>query len=201
MHRRFSEEEIERVWDMHQAGVPVKRIARTLGRQNVSLRVLISKSGGIRPRARVVSGRHLSLEEREEISRGLAAGLSLRLIAERLGRAPSTICREVGANGGRRRYRALVAERAARQRARRPKVAKLAQNRCLRAKVEAKLKAKWSPEEIAGWLARTYPNDLEMQVSHETIYQSIFVQGRGLCATSCTSACAVAGPCGTTRSG
>ena len=179
MYRRFTEEEIERVWDMHQAGVPVKRIARTLGRQNVSLRVLISKSGGIRPRARVVNDRHLSLEEREEISRGLAAGLSLRLIAERLGRAPSTICREVNANGGRRRYRALVAESTARKRTRRPKVAKLAQNHRLRAKVEAKLKAKWSPEEISGWLARTYPNNPELQVSHETIYQSIFVQGRG----------------------
>ena len=179
MHGRFTEEEIDQVWDMHQAGVPVKRIARTLGRQNVSLRVLVSKSGGIRPRARVVNDRHLSLEEREEISRGLAAGLSLRVIAERLVRAPSTICREVKANGGRGRYRALVAERAARKRARRPKVAKLAQNRRLRAKVEAKLKAKWSPEEISGWLARTFPNDPEMQVSHETIYQSIFVQGRG----------------------
>jgi IS30 family transposase len=179
MHKRFTEEEIERVWDMHQAGVPVKRIARTLGRQNVSLRVLVSKSGGIRPRARVFNDRHLSLEEREEISRDLASGLSVRVIAEHLGRAPSTICREVNANGGRRRYRALVAERAARKRARRPKVAKLAQNRRLRAKVEAKLKAKWSPEEISGWLARTFPNDPEMQVSHETIYQSIFVQGRG----------------------
>jgi IS30 family transposase len=106
------------------------------------LRVLVSKSGGIRPRARVINDRHLSLEEREEISRDLASGLSVRVIAEHLDRAPSTICREVNANGGRRCYRALVAERAARKRARRPKVAKLAQNRHLRAKVEAKLKAK-----------------------------------------------------------
>jgi len=179
VHRRFTEEEIERIWDMHQAGVPVKRIARTMGRQNVSMRMLISRSGGIRPKARVVNERHLSLAEREEISRGLAAGLSLRAIAEELGRAPSTICREVNANGGRRRYRALEAERAARHRAKRPKVAKLARCRRLRAKVEAKLKADWSPEEISGWLARTYPNNPEMYVSHETIYQSIFVQGRG----------------------
>lgn len=91
------------------------------------------------------------------------------MIAERVGRAFSTICREVNANGGRRRYRALVAEPAARKLARRPKVAKLAQNHRLRAKVEDKLKAKWSPEEISGWLARTYPDDPEMQVSHETI--------------------------------
>ena len=99
--RPFPGEEKKTVWDMHQAGVPVKRIARAMGRQNVSLRVLIGRSGGIRPRSRVVNERHLSLAEREEISRGLAAGLSLRAIAEGLGRAPSTICREVNANGGR----------------------------------------------------------------------------------------------------
>jgi IS30 family transposase len=164
---------------MHQAGVPVKRIARMLGRNNASLRELIGRTGGCRPRARVRNERHLSLAEREEISRGLAAGLSLRAIAEKVRRAPSTICREVNTNGGRHRYRALAADRGARRRARRPKVAKLARCRRLRVKVEAKLKAKWSPEEISGWLARTYRNDPEMQVSHETIYQSIFVQGRG----------------------
>ena len=141
--------------------------------------LLQNGSGGIRPRARVVNERHLSLAEREEISRGLAAGLSFPVIAEGLDRAPSTICREVNTNGGWRRYRALVADAAARKRARRPKEAKLARYRRLRAKVEAKLAAKWSPEEIAGWLPRTYPNDAEMYVSHETIYQSLFVQGRG----------------------
>jgi IS30 family transposase len=164
---------------MHEAGVPVKRIARMMGRQNASLRALVSQSGGVRPRPRVICERHLSLAEREEISRGLAMGLSFRAIADALGRAPSSVSREVNANGGRHRYRALVAERTARRRARRPKVAKLARCRRLRAKVEAKLKADWSPEEISGWLARTYPNDPEMYVSHETIYQSIFVQGRG----------------------
>jgi IS30 family transposase len=116
--RRFSDEEKQQIWDWHQDGVPVNRIARRLGRNNASLRKLVGETGGVRPRARTVNDRHLSLAEREEISRGLAAGLSLR-------------------------------------------------------------KAKWSPEEISGWLARTYPNDPEMQVSHETIYQSIFVQGRG----------------------
>ena len=177
--RPITDEEKERIWDLHQAGVPVKRIARIMGRQNCSMRELISRSGGIRPRARVLDERHLCLAEREEISRGLAAGLSLRAVAQELGRAPSTICREVRANGGRHRYRALDAERMARRRAKRPKVAKLARCRRLRAKVEAKLLADWSPEEISGWLARTYPNDPEMYVSHETIYQSIFVQGRG----------------------
>ena len=177
--RPITDEEKERIWDLHQVGVPVKRIARIMGRQNCSMRELISRTGGIRPRARVIDERHLSLAEREEISRGLAAGLSLRAIAHELGRAPSTVSREVNANGGRGGYRALVAERGARRRATRPKVAKLARCARLRAKVEAKLEADWSPEEISGWLARTYPNDPEMYVSHETIYQSIFVQGRG----------------------
>ena len=177
--QRFTEAEKELVWDRHQAGVPVKRIAREMGRLNCSLRKLISTSGGIRPRPRIRCELHLSFDEREEISRGLAAGLSFRAIAFKMGRAPSTISREVNANGGRGSYRALQADDASYRRARRPKVAKLAQNRRLRAKVEAKLKAKWSPEEISGWLARTYPNDTEMQVAHETIYQSIFVQGRG----------------------
>ena len=199
--KRFTEEEIERIWDMHQAGVPVKRLARKLGRQNASLRKLISGSGGIRPRGRVVNLRHLSLAEREEVSRGLAAGKSLRAIAHELGRAPSTICREVNANGGPQRYRALVAERAARQRACRPKLAKLARCGRLRAKVETKLAAKWSPEEISGWLAKTYPNDPEMQVSHETIYRRSSSRAGVPCATSCTSVCAVAGPCGAIRSG
>jgi len=100
-------------------------------------------------------------------------------MAERLGRAPSTVCREVNANGGRRGYRALQADDAAYRRASRPKVAKLAACPRLRAKVEEKLAKKWSPEEISGWLARTYPNNPELQVSHETIYQSLFVQGKG----------------------
>ena len=160
--QRFTEAEKELVWDRHQAGVPVKRIAREMGRLNCSLRKLISTSGGIRPRPRIRCELHLSFDEREEISRGLAAGLSFRAIAFKMGRAPSTISREVNANGGRGSYRALQADDASYRRARRPKVAKLAQNRRLRAKVEAKLKAKWSPEEISGWLARTYPNDPEM---------------------------------------
>jgi IS30 family transposase len=177
--QRFSEAEKELIWDRHQAGVPVKRIAREMGRLNCSLRKLISTSGGIRPRPRSRCELHLSFDEREEISRGLAVGLSFRAIALKMGRAPSTVSREVNANGGRGSYRALQADDASYRRARRPKVAKLVQNRRLRAKVEAKLAAKWSPEEISGWLAMTYPNNPEMYVSHETIYQSIFVQGRG----------------------
>jgi IS30 family transposase len=121
----------------------------------------------------------LSMTEREEISRGLASGESMRSIARRLGRAPSTVSREISSNHGPRRYRAVVADRAALRRTRRPKPAKLALNHRLRDVVEAKLELRWSPEQISGWLSVTYPDDPEMQVSHETIYLSLFVQSRG----------------------
>ncbi len=176
---RFSPEDRETIWDMREAGVPVKRIAKHLGRQNSSLRKFIADAGGTRPTPRERSELRLSFEEREEISRGLAAGYSIRAIAEALGRSPSTVCREVNANGGRKKYRALVADRAACRRALRPKRAKLAQCRRLRGVVERKLEAKWSPQQISAWLALEYPDRPEMQVSHETIYQSLFVQSRG----------------------
>ena len=176
---RFSPEDRETIWDMREAGVPVKRIAKHLGRQNSSLRKFIADAGGTRPTPRERSDLRLSLEEREEISRGLAAGYSIRAVAEALGRSPSTMCREVNANGGRRKYRALVADRAACRRALRPKRAELAQCRRLRGVVERKLEAKWSPQQISAWLALEYPDRPEMQVSHETIYQSLFVQSRG----------------------
>jgi len=179
MWKRFSEEDQKTIWDMREAGVPVKRIAKQLGRQNVSIRKFIADHGGRRPTPRERSELRLSLEEREEISRGLAAGLSIRAIATGLERSPSTVCREVNANGGRLKYRALRADRAALKRALRPKRAKLAQCRRLRGTVERKLEATWSPQQIASWLALGYPNNPEMQVSHETIYQSLFVQGRG----------------------
>jgi IS30 family transposase len=121
----------------------------------------------------------LSLTEREEISRGLAGGESLRSIAGRLGRAPSTISREVTANGGRRRYRACRADAAAVKRMRRPKRSKLTVFPRLRAAVEAKLELRWSPQQISGWLVEEFPSEPEMRVSHETIYLSLFVQSRG----------------------
>jgi IS30 family transposase len=176
---RFSPEDRQTIWDMREAGVPVKRIARHLGRQNSSLRKFIADAGGTRPTARERSDLRLSLEEWEEISRGLAAGYWIRAIGEALGRSPSTVCREVNANGGPKKYRALVADRAACRRALRPKRAKLAQCRRLRGVVERKLEAKWSPQQISAWLASQYPDHPEMQVSHETIYQSLFVQSRG----------------------
>jgi len=121
----------------------------------------------------------LSLTEREEISRGLATGESMRCIAARLGRVPSTVSREVAAGGGRDQYRATVAHRASRHRAQRPKPAKLATNFRLRKVVETKLEAWWSPVQISGWLIDEYGDDEEMRVSHETIYQTLFVQGKG----------------------
>jgi IS30 family transposase len=176
---RFTEADKATIWEIHDVGVPVKRIALHLGRQNSSLRKFIADAGGHRPRKRSRSELRLSLEEREEISRGLAAGSSIWTIATGLGRAPSTVCREVNANGGRAKYRALVADRGARRRALRPKQMKLSECLRLRATVERKLEARWSPEQISAWLALSYPNDPEMSLSHETIYQSLFVQGRG----------------------
>jgi IS30 family transposase len=176
---RFSPEDRRTIWDMREAGVPVKRIARHLGRQNSSLRRFIADAGSRRPTLRERSELRLTLAEREEISRGVAAEWSIRAIAAELGRAPSTVCREVNANGGRRRYRALPADRAADRRALRPKRTKLARCPRLRRAVEAKLEDNWSPEQISSWLADVHPHDPEMQVSHETIYQSLFVQGKG----------------------
>ena len=143
------------------------------------MRTYLIRCGGIRPDPRRRGCGRLSLEEREEISRGLAAGWSLRAIAAELGRATSTVSREVAANGGRGRYRASGSDQRAWSRATRPKTCKLAANPALRAIVEDKLTRRWSPQQIAGWLKITYPNDPEMQVSHESIYRTLFVQSRG----------------------
>jgi IS30 family transposase len=136
--------------------------------------------GGIRPAPRRRSRRMLSMDEREEISRGVAAGVSLRSIATSLHRAPSTISRELRRNGGERRYRAAAADKRAWDCALRPRLCKLARHDELRQLVAAKLSDNWSPEQIAGWLKHTYPDDEAHQVSHETIYRSLFVQARGV---------------------
>ena len=179
MDRQLSEAEKQAIWEHVRAGHSFRVIARTLGRAHASIREHVASTGGVRPPARCRRPEQLSLTEREEISRGLAAGWSLRAIARHLERAPSTICREVARNCGPRRYRAASAERAAWARARRPKCSKLAANRRLRAVVEDKLALDWSPEQIARWLERSFAHDPEMQVSHETIYLSLFVQARG----------------------
>ncbi len=146
---RFSESERVEVWDRWQAGETTRSIGRQLGRSGASIRAFVESTGGVRPHRRRRAQRHLSLVEREEISRGVAAGESLRMIAARLGRAPSTVSREVVRNGGRHRYRAHRADRVAWRRARRPKPSKLAEHRELRAVVEDKLADWWSPQQVA----------------------------------------------------
>ena len=179
MSRRFTEAEIAEVWERRKAGELTRSIARRLGRNGSSIRRLFEDAGGVRPVPRRRAERHLTLLEREEISRGVASGDSLRTIASRLGRAASTVSREVARNGGRDTYRAHHADRAARQRARRPQPCLLATNSKLRAEVEDKLVLRWSPQQISGWLAHTYPGVEGMQVSHETIYLTLFIQARG----------------------
>ena len=161
------------------SGERMEDVARAVGRSKRTVQHMVSQFGGIQPRATVHSLLRLSSAEREEISRGLRAGESLRRIAAGLGRAPSTVSREVAANGGPRRYRAWLAEDRAFRRARRPRRAKLARNPRLRRAVERLLVARWSPQQIAWQLRHDHPDDQEMWVSHETIYQSLFVQGRG----------------------
>jgi IS30 family transposase len=161
------------------AGDRVASVAAAVGRTRRSVARVLSRSGGLSPRVTVRSPLRLSPAEREEISRGLRGGDSLRRIAVGLGRSPSTVSREVAGNGGRRRYRAWRAEERAGRRARRPRPAKLARNRALRQIVERLLVERWSPQQIAWQLRHDHPHDPEMWVSHETIYQSLFVQGRG----------------------
>jgi len=179
-YRRLSLADEDEIWARLRAGHAAKPTARALGWSTSGVRGYLERCGGIRPVPRRRSLLRLGLGEREEISRGLAAGVSLRVIAAGLGRAPSTISREVAAHGGRDRYRAAPADQQAWARARRPQACKLATHPRLRAMVAEKLQAEqWSPEQIAGWLKTTYPDEAEMQVSHETIYRTLFIQSRG----------------------
>jgi IS30 family transposase len=175
----YTEEQKALMWDRWQEGDSIHDIARLFDRYHSSVRGIFSRCGGIRPPIRRRSARSLTLAEREEISRGIAVGQSLRCIALRLNRAPSTVSREVQRNGGLRGYRASQADEAAWDRARRPKICKLARQRELARLVAGKLQLQWSPEEIAGWLRREYPHDENRQVSHETIYKTLFIQARG----------------------
>lgn len=168
------------IWDRWQRGESMSSIGRGFERESSSIFSVLSPSGGIRPADRKRSRCALSLIEREEISRGLTVGRSLRALATQLGRAPSTISREVGRNGGVDRYRATVSDQAAWERALRPKCCKLACHPSLRRTVSRKLCRKWSPEQIAGWLKRTFPNEEQHRVSHETIYKSLYIQTRGV---------------------
>ena len=178
--RIFTAAESAEVWDRWQRGEGLSFIGRVFGKKSSQIFAHLKPHGGIRPAPRRRSRRVLSLAEREEISRGVAAGVSLRSIAAKLHRAPSTISRELRRNGGHRRYRAAAADSQAWHRALRPKLCKLARHEELRQLVAARLYENWSPEQIAGWLKQTYPGDEAHQVSHETIYRSLFVQARGV---------------------
>jgi IS30 family transposase len=175
----YTEADKSLMWDRWQKGESLHSIARLFDRHHSSIQGVLARTGGIRPRQRRRSRRTLTLSEREEISRGVFAGQSLRSIAASLGRAPSTVSREINRNGGRRRYRASKADQCAWDRAHRPKTCKLAENRSLARTVAEKLQLEWSPRQIAEWLKYTYPDDENRQVSHETIYKSLFIQARG----------------------
>lgn len=168
------------IWREWRKGSPMSVICRIIEKPSATVFSYLRYHGGIEPRVRVRRLSSLSIQEREEISRGLAAGASIRTIALSLDRRPSTISREIERNGGPRRYRAADADLAACKRALRPKVCWLASNNRLRELVAEKLSEDWSPEQIAGWLKRTHASDRAMQVSHETIYRSLFMQTRGL---------------------
>jgi len=169
------------LWDRWRSGSSAAAISRALDRRNKTgvLRI-VTLHGGIAPALRRRALTALRLEEREEISRGIAVGQSIRTIARGLGRAPSTVSREIRRNGGSQRYRANQADRSAWQRALRPKPCRLALRGGLRWRVAQKLALQWSPEQISGWLKREFPTDQDMQISHEAIYRSLFVQTRGV---------------------
>lgn len=177
--RRVSTAQMQALWACWRAGQTTDAIAAAIGSPVASVYSVVRRHGGIPPRVRRRAPHALSGAEREEISRGLAAGCSVRAVARALGRAPSTISREIRRHGGARRYRAAAAEAEAWRRGERPKRCRLARERRLCRVVAAKLGGNWSPEQIARWLVLTYPEDPAMRVSHETIYRTLYVQARG----------------------
>ena len=168
------------LWERWKHGESLSDIGRALGKHAGSVFGVLKLNGGIFSPARRRSRRALTLSEREEISRGIAAGRAMRRIAAAIGKSPSTVSREIARNGGRSRYRATEADCRAWDRTRRPKRCRLAQNRRLRRIVAEKLSLDWSPEQISGWLKRTFPDVQTLHVSHETIYRSLFIQARGV---------------------
>jgi IS30 family transposase len=176
---RYTDELKSEIWDKYKQGNSLWSIARSIDVSSISIYRQLAPTGGIRPPPRKRSRLALSLAEREEISRGIVAELSIRTMASQLDRAPSTVSREINRNGGYDDYRATPAEQNAWDQALRPKRCKLVCNRALAQIVEDKLSLLWSPEQIAGWLKRAHPADEHNQVSHETIYRSLFVQARG----------------------
>ncbi|MCF8161271.1 MAG: IS30 family transposase [Polaromonas sp.] len=167
------------MWERWKKGESLQQIAQLFDRNHGSVRGILAETGGIRPPERCRSRLALTFAEREEISRAVVAGQSIRSIAILLGRAPSTISREINRNGGAGCYRATHADQAAWDRALRPKTCKLVANRKLANLVAGKLQCQWSPQQIAGWLKHAYADDENSQVSHETVYRSLFIQARG----------------------
>lgn len=175
----YTETQKALMWERWRKGESLQKIAQLFDRNHSAIQGILSITGGIQPQPRRRSRLALTLAEREEISRSVVTGESMRSIAANLGRAPSTISREITRNGGLDSYRASQADQMAWDQARRPKVCRLAENRTLARLVAEKLQLEWAPEQIAGWLKRTYPKDTGFQVSHETIYRSLFIQSRG----------------------
>ena len=175
----YTEKQKSLMWDRWQKGDSLHQIASLFDRHHSSVQRIFAETGGIRPAQRSRSRLALSQAEREEISREIAAQSSMRTIAGLLGRSPSTISREIKRNGGYEHYRAVQAEQYAWKRAKRPKRCKLVNNKQLSQIVAKKLRRQWSPQQIAGWLKTAYPDDEGYQVSHETIYRTLFIQARG----------------------
>jgi IS30 family transposase len=177
---RMSANDKTAIWDRWARGESLSEIGRAVDRIPAAVFHVVRARGGIPPPSRWRSSRALTVREREEISRGLATGISFRQLGVQLGRPTSTVSREVGRHGGRQGYRAAAADATTWRLALRPQRCRLALWPVLCAHVAEKLAEDWSPQQIAGWLQRTYPQDLDMQVSHETIYRSLFVQSRGV---------------------
>lgn len=175
----YSDSQKALMWERWRKGDSLQQIAQLFDRNHSSVQRILAETGGITPVPRCRSKRALTLSEREEISRGLVAGCSIRALAAQLRRAPSTVSREVKRNGGRECYRATQADQATWTRALRPKPCKLAENPGLAHVVANKLRSLWSPEQIAGWLKRINPDNASHQVSHETIYRTLYIQTRG----------------------
>jgi transposase, IS30 family len=177
--QRLSPSELKGLWDHWKRGQTLRAISAALQISDHSIYEVVVRHGGVPPQPRQRAARALTLGEREEISRGLRGEESIRAIARRLGRAPSTVSREIRRHYGAPRYRAVVADQRAWRRATRPKARRLATQPRLRRIIFAKIRADWSPEQISAWLKRTFPADPRMQLSHEAIYQSLYVQARG----------------------
>ena len=175
----YTESQKALMWERWRKGDSLQQIAQLFDRNHSSVHRILAETGGIQPAPRCRSQLALTLAEREEISRGLVAGHTIRSIATLLRRAPSTISREINRNGGQAGYRASQADQVAWVRALRPKTCKLTGNRVLAHLVANKLLSQWSPEQIAGWLKCAYPDNEDYQVSHETIYRTLFIQARG----------------------